>query len=112
MPLPRLCLTAIGIGAFVALVAVLFVNVLLPWSIEVKVLDAPPEQVAGLTATEVNDRLLSGALQLKSVSGMKKAEYLFTQVPMVLVRGWAYFFVASAIAAFLCGLFVNARRAA
>ncbi len=112
MNLPRLLIAAIGVGAIVALVATLTAEVLVPWSEHVSVLDAPKEQVAGLSATELNDRLLSGALKLRSVSGMEKAVFIFTREPMMLVHSWVYFFVSSAIAAFLCGLLVNARRAA
>jgi hypothetical protein len=108
---PRLLLAAIGIGAIVALVAALTVNVLLPWSVEINVLDAPDEQVAGLNATELNDRLLSGELRLKSLRGTEKAIYLFTKAPMMLAHSWAYFFVSCSIAAFLGGLFVNRRAA-
>jgi hypothetical protein len=111
MQLKRLLLLAIGVGAVVALVATISVNILLPWSVDVRVLDAPQEQVARLNATELNDKLLSGALHLKSVRRAEKAMYLVTEAPMVLVHSWAYFFVASSIAAFLCGLLVTRRAA-
>jgi hypothetical protein len=108
----KLFFVAVGVGAVVALVASLSVNVLLHWSEEISVLDAPQEQVAGLTPTEINHKLLSGALRLKMVSGIEKAVYFFVHAPIVLAYSWAYFFVPSAIAAFLGGLLVSGRRAA
>jgi len=108
----RLLLTAIGLGAVVAVIATITVNVLLPWSVEILVPDFPKEQLAASNPTELNDKLLSGALHLKSVRGMDKAIYLFTEAPMFLVRSWAYFFVSSVVAAFLGGLLINARSAA
>jgi len=112
MPLRRLVFVAIGVGTMVALVATLSVNIVLHWSEEISVVDAPQEQVAALTPIEVNDKLLSGALHLKTVSGAEKAAYFFTRAPTMLVYSWAYFFVPSAIAAFLGGLLVSGRRAA
>jgi hypothetical protein len=112
MFLRRLLFVACGVGAGVALVATLSVNILLHWSEEISVLDAPQEQVAGLTPTQLNDKLLSGALHLKMVSGTEKAVYFLTRSPMMLAYSWAYFFVPSAIAAFLGGLLVSGRRAA
>ncbi len=112
MQLRRILLLAIGVGAVVALFASISVNILLPWSVEVSVIDAPQEQVAGLSPNELNDKLLSGAIRLKSVSGADKAHYLFTQAPMVLARTWAYYFVASSIAAFVVGFLAIGRRAA
>ena len=97
----KLFFVAVGVGAVVALVASLSVNVL----------DAPQEQVAGLTPAEINDKLLSGALRLKMVSGMEKAVYFFVHAPTMLAYSWAYFFVPAAIAAFLGGLLVSGRRA-
>ena len=108
----NLLLVAVGVGAVVALVASVSVNVLLHWSEGISVLDAPQEQVAGLTPTEVNDKLLSGSLRLKTISGSEKAVYFFVHAPVILVSSWAYFFVPSAIAAFLEGLLVIRRRAA
>jgi hypothetical protein len=108
----RLFFVAVGVGAVVALVASLSVNVLLHWSDPINVLDAPREQVAGLTPAEINDKLLSGALRLKMVSGAEKAVYFFVHAPTMLAYSWAYFFVPAAIAAFLGGLLVGGRRAA
>ena len=107
----RLLLVAIGVGAIVALVATITVNVLLPWSVEIMVPDFPQEKLMTYSPTAINDILLSGELRLKSVRGMDKATYLFTKAPMFLVHSWAYFFISSAVAAFLALLF-NARRAA
>jgi hypothetical protein len=108
----RLFFVAVGVGAIVALVASLSVNVLLHWSEPINVLDAPRDQVAALTPAEINDKLLSGALRLKMVSGMEKAVYFFVHAPSMLAYSWAYFFVPAAIAAFLGGLLVGGRRAA
>ena len=78
----KLFFVAIGVGAVVALVASLSVNVLLHWSEPINVLDASQEQIASLTPAEINDKLLSGALRLKMVSGMEKAVYfLCTRQP-------------------------------
>jgi hypothetical protein len=106
----KLFFVAVGVGAVVALVASLSVNVLLHWSEPINVLDAPREQIASLTPAEINDKLLSGALRLKMVSGMEKAVYFFVHAPTMLAYSWAYFFVPSAIAAFLGGLLVGGRR--
>ena len=111
MVLRRLLLMACGVGAVVALVATISANIL-HWSDEISVLDAPQDQVAGLTQTQLNDKLLSGALRLKTMSGAEKATYFLTSSPMLLAQSWAYFFVPSAVAAFLGGLLVSGRRAA
>jgi hypothetical protein len=111
MHMRRLLLVAVGVGALVAVVALSF-NILLQWSEDISVLDAPEEQVASLTPTEINDRLNSGVLRLKSVHGSEKAVFLFTRAPMALAYNWVYIFVPSTIAAFLGGLLVSWRRAA
>jgi hypothetical protein len=64
-------------------------------------------QLNRLTATELNDKISSGAIPLKSVRGMEKAYYILTRDPIWLFSTWMEFFVSSAFAAFLGGVFVT-----
>jgi len=112
MKIGRTLLIAVCVGAVVALVATASLRILLPWSRPVAVVDAPREQLVGLTDTELNDKMLSGALPVKSVKGMDKAVFILTRAPGTLLYTWMQFFVASALAAFLGVLLVNRRHAA
>jgi hypothetical protein len=105
----RLLLASFCVGAVIAGVATVSVDILLPWDQSVSVIDAPNDQLDRLTATELNDKINSGAIPLKSVRGLEKAFYVLTRDPMWLVSTWTHFFVASVLAAFLGGLFVGGR---
>jgi hypothetical protein len=64
-----------------------------------------------LTAAEINDKLQSGDVPLKTVRAFEKDIYVLKYEPLVLVRRWLYFFCACTLAAFVSGLFSKRQRA-
>jgi len=106
----RLLAIAFCIGAIVALMAMLSAHIFLHWSESVGVVDVSREQLIGLTPTQLNDKILSGAFPTRSVKGAEKAAYFITHEPITLVYSWLRQFVACSIAAFLGGWFFNRRR--
>jgi uncharacterized protein (UPF0297 family) len=78
----RLILSPLAIGALVAFVALLSVDVILPWDDYVNVIDGTREQISQLSRDEVNDHLLKGTLALVAVNGAKKVWYILSHDPL------------------------------
>ena len=110
MNLRRLIIIAVSVGAVVAVVATVSVDILLQWSRSVSVVDVPKEQLVGLTDAQLSDKIMSGVFPMRSVKGAEKAAYLITYDRMTLVQSWLHYFVSCGIAAFLGGLLFNSRR--
>jgi hypothetical protein len=109
--LRRLLLVACSVGAVVGLVATAS-EILLDWDRSVAVLDAPDEQVASLTATELNNKVAGGEITLRSLRGAEKEAYILRHSPMALILGWVRFFVPSTLAALLSGVLICRRHSA
>jgi hypothetical protein len=111
MPIRKLALLSTGVAAAVAFMAMLSVIVILPWSEEVGVPDLSREQLVALSPKALSDGIRSGAVAVKTVSGAEKVAYLVTRSPLSFIHSWAFFFLPSVIAAFVCGLIAGGRRA-
>src|SRR5215468_6656970 len=107
MSIRRLAFLSLGVGALVALVAMLSVEVILPWADYANVPDAPRSQLSQLSSGELRDRLLKGTIALKAVNGIEKVYYVISHDPWYFGYQWAYFLVPSVVAAFISGLLVN-----
>ena len=112
MRLQRLFVSSLGVGAAVAFVAMLSVDVILPWSDYLNVPDAPRAELSQLPSNELQERLLKGTIALQALNGMKKVYYILSHNPEYFVYQWAYFLVPSIVAAFLGGLLARSPRAA
>ena len=110
MLLRKLALLSTGVAAAVAFMAMLSVIVILPLSEEVSVPDLSREQLVALSPQALNDKIRSGAIALKTVSGAEKIAYFVTHSPSSFLHSFAFFFLPSVIAAFVCGLIVSGRR--
>jgi hypothetical protein len=110
MPLRKLALLSTGIAAAVAFMAMLSVIVILPWSDEVGVPDLSREQLAALSPQALRESIRKGTVAVKTVGGFEKLTYLVTRSPSSFLHSFAFFFLPSVIAAFICGLMVAGRR--
>src|SRR5271167_2613587 len=104
----RLILVSLGIGALVAVAAVVVVDLLVDSAITVAV---PQEDISHLSPAEVNERLRSGAIPLKTIHGLSKDVYLLENEPWVLARRWLYFFLSCSVAAYTSSVIAERRRA-
>jgi len=112
MSMPRLFLLSLGVGAAVAFVAMVSVDVILPWNDYINVLDAPQSELSQLSENELHDRLLKGTIALEALNGMKKVYYILAHRPQYFAFQWMYFFIPSVVAAFLGGLLGRSRHGA
>ena len=109
MTLSRSLVSSVVVGALVAFVAMLSVEVILPWNDIANVADAPHEKLAQLSHDELNEQVLKGTIALKAVTGLQKVYYILVHSPSYFAYQWAYFFVPCAVAAFI-GILVAGRR--
>lgn len=72
--------------------------------------DLSREQLVALSPKALSDGIRSGVIVVKTVSGAEKVAYLVTHSPSSFLHSFAFFFLPSVIAAFLCGLIVGGRR--
>ena len=112
MSLGRLALQALAVAALVAFVAMLSVDVILPWDHYVNVPDASRSELSQLSSDELQDRLLKGTIALKAVKGVEKVYYILSLEPSYFAYRWMYFLVPSVAAAFIGGLLANRARVA
>lgn len=109
MNVRRLLITAVSVGAVVAAVATVSVDILLHWSQSVSVVDISKEQLAGLTETQLQDKILAGEFPTRSVRGAEKAAYLIAHEPMTFVYRWFQYFISCGLSALLGGLIFTGR---
>src|SRR5689334_10956905 len=101
MSLGRLFLSSLAIGVLVAFVAMLSVEIILPWQQYANVPDVPRSQLAELSSDVLRDRLLKGTIALKAINGAEKVYYILSHDPFYFAYQWAYFLAPSVVAAFI-----------
>jgi hypothetical protein len=111
MRIGRLLMLSIAVGAAVALVSMLSVDFLFRWSAALDVPNLPLDKWQAMSEAEHLEFLQSGPTAIRTITGAEKAMYLLRASPVQFVWDWLWYFVPSAISAFLCAWLAGARRA-
>jgi hypothetical protein len=106
----RLAAVSAGLGIAIGFVAMVTINLLLPWSTPINVPAMPLEQLQALSAVEREALMRSGTVQVRTISGYERASYIVRAAPVQLRNDWIAYASPAFVAAFLCGWLASRGR--